>query len=258
MSSSSQPFLSVIIPSYNERSNMDRGVLDEVIAYLKKQSYVWEVVLTDDGSSDGTIEELKAFAKNHDHVRVIENPHKGKGPTVSSGMLAAKGQYRLYTDFDQSTPLSEVEKFFAFIDDGYDIIIGSRALAGAKREKEPLHRHLMGKGFNLLVQLIAVSGIHDTQCGFKMFSAAASESLFPNLKIYKGTVRRDAFTGAFDVELLFLGRRRGYRIAEVPVLWAHNETDRVSPIKDSVRMLRDILRIRWAGMRGVYRDRDEK
>lgn len=258
MSSPSQPFLSVIIPSYNERSNLERGVLDQVIDYLEQQKYSWEVILTDDGSSDGTVPELKAFAKKHQHVRVVENSHKGKGPTVSSGMLAAHGQYRLYTDFDQSTPLSEVEKFFAFIEDGYDIIIGSRALAGAKREKEPLHRHLMGKGFNLLVQMIAVSGIHDTQCGFKMFSAEATEALFPNLKIYKGTVRRDAFTGAFDVELLFLGRRSGYRIAEVPVLWSHNETDRVSPIKDSVRMLRDILRIRWAGLRGVYRDLGKK
>lgn len=258
MSPEAKPFLSVVIPSYNERANLERGVLEQVTGYLEKQKYTWEIILTDDGSTDGTVKALEEFARTHKNTHVVKNAHKGKGPTVSSGMLAATGQYRLYTDFDQSTPLREIEKFFAFIDDGYDIIIGSRALVGAKREKEPLHRHLMGKGFNMLVQLIAVSGIHDTQCGFKMFSAEATETLFPNLKIYKGTVRRDAFTGAFDVELLFLGRRRGYRIAEVPVLWSHNETDRVNPLKDSVRMLRDIVRIRWAGIRGVYRDLDKK
>lgn len=252
------PFLSVIIPSYNEMPNLERGVLDEVLAYLKKQKYSWEVILTDDGSTDGSVEALQDFARQNPNVHFQKNAHKGKGPTVSAGMLRATGQYRLYTDFDQSTPLKEVEKFFAFIDDGYDIIIGSRALSGAKREKEPIHRHLMGKGFNFLVQMIAVPGIHDTQCGFKMFSAQATELLFPGLKIYKGTVRRDAFTGAFDVELLFLGRRHGYRIAEVPVLWSHNETNRVSPIKDSLRMLRDILRIRWAGFRGVYRESGTK
>jgi glycosyltransferase involved in cell wall biosynthesis len=255
-----EPFLSVVVPSYNEQKNIDRGVLEEIIAYLEKQTFEWELVFTDDGSTDGTVEELRKFRKQHADapITVVENPHKGKGPTVSAGMLAARGKYRLYTDFDQSTPLSEVEKFFPFIDDGYDIIIGSRALAGARREKEPIHRHIMGKGFNILVQIIAVSGIHDTQCGFKMFSAQATEHLFPSLKIYKGTVRMDAFTGAFDVELLFLGRRHGYSIAEVPVLWFHNETDRVSPIKDSVRMLRDILRIRWAGIQGVYNDAPRK
>lgn len=248
----STPFLSVVIPSYNESSNLERGVLDQVVSYLKKQDFSWEVVLTDDGSQDGTPEKLKAFAQQHKHVRVVENPHRGKGPTVSSGMLAATGEYRLFTDFDQSTPLSELEKFRPFMQDGYEIVIGSRALQGARRADEPWYRHIMGKGFNFLVQVIAVSGIHDTQCGFKLFSARAVEALFPRLRVYQGKQRQDAFTGAFDVELLLMAKRLGYEIAEVPVEWHHHETDRVSPLKDSIRMLGDILKIRWNDLRNQY------
>jgi dolichyl-phosphate beta-glucosyltransferase len=249
----SAPFLSVIIPSYKEEKNFSRGVLDQVISYLKKQKFTWELILTDDGSSDKTVELLKAFAKKNEGVRVVENPHRGKGPTVSAGMLAATGQYRLFTDFDQSTPLSDFEKFLPYIDDGYDVVIGSRALQGAKREKEPLHRHVMGLVFNVLVQLIAVPGIHDTQCGFKLFTAEATESLFPKLVVYGGKERQDAFTGAFDVELLLLARRNKFSIAEVPVGWEHNETERVNPLKDSVRMFVDIVKIRLTDISHKYK-----
>ena|SRR5258708_402006 len=170
-------FLSVVIPSYNEQKNFRRGVLDQVLEYLQKQTYAWEVLLSDDGSTDGTIEKLEEFAKKSPHVRVLKNTHAGKGPTVQSGMLFAKGQWRLFTDFDQSTPLSEVEKLLTFSDE-YDVIIGSREISGAIRDKEPVHRHVMGRGFNMLVQALAVPGIYDTQCGFKLFSAAAAEKLF--------------------------------------------------------------------------------
>lgn len=247
------PFLSVIIPSYKEEKNFARGVLDEVVEYLQRQSFTWEVVLTDDGSTDSTLALLHDFARKHEHVRVVENPHRGKGPTVSSGMLAAQGKYRLFTDFDQSTPLSEFEKFLPFIEDGYDVVIGSRALQGAKREKEPIHRHVMGLVFNILVQIIAVPGVHDTQCGFKLFSAESTEKLFPKLVIYSDQERQDAFTGAFDVELLLLARRNGYSIAEVPVAWKHNETERVSPVKDSIRMFIDIVKIRLADISQKYK-----
>lgn len=249
----SAPFLSVIIPSYKEEKNFARGVLDEVLEYLKKQKFTWEVILTDDGSTDKTVELLKNFASKHENVKVVENPHRGKGPTVSAGMLAARGQYRLFTDFDQSTPLSDFEKFLPYIDDGYDVVIGSRALEGAKREKEPIHRHIMGLVFNFLVQMIAVPGIHDTQCGFKLFTAEATEALFPKLVVYGNHVRKDAFTGAFDVELLLLARRNKFSIAEVPVGWQHNATERVSPLKDSVRMFIDIVKIRLADISQKYK-----
>lgn len=247
------PYLSVVIPSYNELKNVRRGVLDEVLEYLKAQSYSWEVILTDDGSTDGTIEKLQAFASRHPHVHVVVNPHAGKGPTVQSGMLAAQGQWRLFTDFDQSTPLSELEKLWPFVEEGYQIVIGSREIAGAIRDKEPWYRHVMGKGFNFLVQSLAVRGIQDTQCGFKLFSSDATQRLFSELEVYgRSETRPDAFTGAFDVEVLYLARKRGYRIKEVPIVWHHHETDRVSPVKDSVRMLKDIVHIRLADVRGKY------
>jgi dolichyl-phosphate beta-glucosyltransferase len=247
------PKLSVIIPSYNEQKNIARSVLDQVVAYLKKQPYSWEVILSDDGSTDGTAEQLEAFAKKHDHVKVLKNIHAGKGPTVQSGMLAAQGEWRLFTDFDQSTPLSEVEKLWFYAEQHYPVIIGSREITGARRDKEPFHRHLMGRGFNLLVQGLAIPGILDTQCGFKLFSAEATEKLFKNLHVYgRQKERTDAFTGAFDVEALFLASKYGFAIKEVPINWHHNETDRVSPIKDSLRMLIDIIKIRLADLQGKY------
>lgn len=250
-------YLSVIIPSYNEQTNLQRGVLPQVLRFLEKQSFVWEIILSDDGSSDGTTQELLQFAKQHPHVRVVENPHRGKGPTVISGMLAAAGKWRLFTDFDQATPIDEVLKLLKAAEEGADIAIGSREVAGASREKEPFHRHLMGRVFNLIVQVFAVPGITDTQCGFKLFSAEATTLLFPRLHIYKPEqkVRPDAFTGAFDVELLFLARKYRQKIAEVPVTWKHVRTNRVSPIKDSWRMFLDVLRIRFAELLGAYSKR---
>ncbi len=250
------PFLSVVIPSYNEQKNLRRGVLEEVFSYLEKQDYSWEVILSDDGSSDGTADELDTVAKNHTGVRVLHNPHAGKGPTVQSGMLAAQGQWRLFTDFDQSTPLAEVQKLLPYTSEGYEVIIGSREITGALRDEEPWYRHLMGKGFNMLVQTIALPGIYDTQCGFKLFSSDATELLFRQMHIYgRHDERQDAFTGAFDVEVLFLARKAGKKIAEVPIQWFHHETDRVSPVKDSLRMLVDIIRVRLADLAGQYRSR---
>lgn len=246
------PYLSVVIPSYNEKKNLSRGVLDEVFKYLEKQPYAWEVVLSDDGSTDGTIQDLESYARKYPQATVVKNIHAGKAPTVKSGMLAAKGKWRLFTDFDQSTPLSEVEKLFIEAEKGFDVIIGSRGIAGAKRDYEPFYRHIMGRSFNLLVRVLAVPGIHDTQCGFKLFSSQAT-SLFNQLIVYgEQEKRHDAFTGAFDVELLFLARKNGFKIKEVAIEWVHNETDRVSPIKDSLRMLRDILKIRFTYLLGKY------
>lgn len=249
-----KPFLSVVIPSYNELQNLKRGVLNQVVEYLKAQEYSWEVVLSDDGSTDGTLEALKDFAKKHPGVRVLDNPHAGKGPTVQSGMLSAQGEWRLFTDFDQSTPLEEIEHFWPYVKKSYDVIIGSREIVGAVRDEEPFYRHAMGRGFNILVQILALPGILDTQCGFKLFSAEASQKLFGNLVVYgRQKERSDAFTGAFDVEVLYLALKLNYKIRELPITWHHHETDRVSPIKDSLRMLYDIIKIRWADSRGSYK-----
>lgn len=251
---SNKPYLSVVIPSYNELENLKNNILEEVVAYLKKQTYTWEVILTDDGSEDGTIKKLHQFASKHPQVRVLENIHAGKGPTVKAGMLAAKGEWRLFTDFDQSTPLAEIEKLWSRARQDYEVIIGSREMVGSIRDEEPWYRHLMGRGFNILVQILAIPGILDTQCGFKLFSAPATEVLFNGLYVYGQQKQRgDAFTGAFDVELLFLAKKYHLNISEVPIEWHHHETDRVDPIKDSLRMLRDIIQIRIADFKGKYK-----
>lgn len=249
-----KPYLSVVIPSYNEMRNVERNVLTEVIEYLQKQEYTWEVILSDDGSTDGTVVELAKFADGNENVILLKNIHAGKAPTVTAGILAAKGEWRLFTDFDQSTPISEVEKLISRSKDGFEVIIGSREMVGSLRDKEPFYRHLMGRGFNLLVQTLAIPGILDTQCGFKLFSEEATTLLFSKLYVYGNQkVRTDAYTGAFDVELLFLAKKNRLLISEVPIEWRHNTTNRVSPIKDSLRMLRDVIKIRVADISGKYK-----
>ncbi|CAN5278354.1 glycosyltransferase family 2 protein [soil metagenome] len=252
-----QPYLSVIIPSYNEMKNVERGVMDSVVEYLGKQTYAWELILSDDGSTDGTLEYLRTFVAEHHKkygksIILQENIHAGKGPTVQAGMLLATGEWRLFTDFDQSTPISEVEELLKFTPQ-YKVVIGSREIAGAKRNKEPLLRHLRGKTFNIFTQLRAIPGVLDTQCGFKLFSADATERIFSKLFVYgRQTFRKDAFTGAFDVEALFIALKLKYKIKEVPIFWQHNESDRVSALKDSSRMLRDIVYVRLADFQGKY------
>lgn len=183
----------------------------------------------------------------------MRNPHQGKAAAVATGVRLAQGENILFTDFDQATPLAEIEKLLPFLKKGYDIIIGSREVKGAKREKEPFYRHLMGKVFNLVVKLFAFKGIEDTQCGFKLFKAKAAKELFPQLQVYRSTKIKNAFTGAFDVELLYLARKKGYQIAEVPVFWQHYKTTRVNPVRDSLRMFSDVLKIRLYDLLGRYK-----
>ena len=252
-----KPKLSVVIPSYNETRNIKRKVLEEVLSYLKKQTYTWEIVLSDDGSIDGTLDYLKKFAQKDRRIKLVVNEHAGKAQTVRNGMLKASGQWRLFTDFDQSTPLREIEKLWSYTEgtylNKYDVVIGSREMIGSKRDEEPWYRHLMGRGFNLVVQMFAVPGILDTQCRLKMFNEKATEELFKRLVVYGPKAKyKDAFTGAFDVELLFLAHKLGFKVREVPIEWAHHKTDRVSPVKDSLRMFRDILRIRLAFWQKKY------
>ena len=247
------PHLSVIIPAYNEEPNFKKGAINEVPAYLEKQDYSWEIIIVDDGSEDATASLAQTFAKKHKNVKVIKNPHQGKAETVKTGVEKASGELIIFTDFDQATPIYEVERLLPFFPE-YDIVIGSRQLPGAKREKEPIYRHLMGLVFNLVVQTIAVRGIWDTQAGFKCFKSAVAKELFGGLKVYgQGKKVQGALVTAFDVELLFIAKKRGYKIKEVPIVWHHVATSRVSPIKDSFRMFRDVLKVRLNDIRGVYK-----
>ena len=248
--------LSVIIPAFNEKKNLDKGLLDQVFEYLSKQDYQWEVIISDDGSTDGSLIRLQQFAREHQQVKVLANKHGGKALAVTAGMLTAIGKWRLFTDFDQSTPISEVEKLLERATQGFDVIIGSREIVGARRDKEPWYRHFMGRGFNLLVQIVAVPGVLDTQCGFKLFSDKATNALFPKLVVYgQKVVFKDAFTGSFDVELLYLAIKYNFSIREVPIKWHHMETNRVSPLKDSIRMFRDLILIKLASLMGKYNEK---
>jgi dolichyl-phosphate beta-glucosyltransferase len=254
--------LSVVIPAYNEASRLpDR--LPAALAYLATAPMTWEVLLVDDGSTDATLSLLSAMAAAHEaagrpgRVRVLAEPHRGKAAAVRAGMLAAGGQAVLFSDADLSTPLDTVTTMLPRLKGqggAADLVIGSREGLGARRHGEPFYRHLMGRVFNGLVRFLAVPGIQDTQCGFKLFTRGAARDLFGSLRLYGAdapVVRGPMVTG-FDVEVIFLARRRGYRIDEVPVQWQHVPGSKVDPVRDAYRMLRDVIRVRLNHLRGVY------
>ncbi len=245
--------MAVIIPAYNEQSRLP-DTLQKVIAYLDAQGRPWAILVVDDGSTDRTAEVAEGFARQHPGVLLIRNPHCGKAYAVRTGMLAAQAEYVFLCDADLPMPISEMEKLLPPLQDGCEVAIGSREVPGASRLDEPWHRHLMGKVFNLVVQLVAVGGIRDTQCGFKGFRGSVARELFERTKLYSsptGVVKGPMVTG-FDVEILFLARKAGYAVAEVPILWHYVPGSKVSPLKDSVRMFMDVLRVRLNDWRGMY------
>lgn len=248
-----RPYLSVVIPAYNEARRLP-STLQSVLDHLDDQDYDANVIVVDDGSTDGTADVARRYDLQHRRVDVIENPHHGKGATVRRGMLAADGEIILFTDADLSAPIEEIDSLLPWFDQGYDVVIGSREGAGARRYAEPFYRHLMGRVFNFLVRLLTVEGIQDTQCGFKAFRRDVARDLFSRMRLYSdsGDSVRGAMVTAFDVEVLFLAQRLGYRIREVPVEWHYSNETKVNPFKDSWRNLRDVLRVRWNAVRGVY------
>lgn len=246
-----KPYLSVIIPAYNEEDNIKSGAPDKVLTYLKTVNYAWEVIFVDDGSSDKTADMLDKFSLKNDNFRCIRNPHQGKAATVITGMLAGRGEIVLFTDMDQATPLDQFEKFKPYLDQGFDIVIGSRQ----GRQGAPLIRKLMATGFVLLRTVFLRLPFKDTQAGFKAFSNKAAQDVFKNLIIFgkSGQIKQAAVKAGFDLEFLYVARKRGYKIKEVPVEWHYQGTMRVNPIRDSIESLKDILRIRWYSLKGAYR-----
>ncbi|MBC7224926.1 MAG: glycosyltransferase family 2 protein [Anaerolineae bacterium] len=248
-----RPLVSVVIPAYNEEVRLP-GTLEQVVAYLERQDYPWEVIVVDDGSEDRTAEIAEGFAQRYPGVRVIRNPHRGKGYTVRTGMLAGQGDYILFSDADLATPIEELEKLLAYLERGYDVAIGSREGVGAVRHGEPWFRHFIGRVFNLLVRLVAVGDFQDTQCGFKAFRQQAAKDIFSSLRLYgedAPEIKGGAVT-AFDVELLFLALKKGYKVKEVPVVWRYGKHSKVNPLRDSIHMFRDVLAVRWNDWRGLY------
>lgn len=235
--------LSVVIPAYNEFENLKKGVLDNIQKYLSKQKYQSEVLIVDDGSTDGSIGFVEKFVKDYKNFRLIKNAHAGKAIAVMTGLLESTGEIGLFTDMDQATPISEIEKLLPFFEKNYDIVIGSRQ----GRKGAPLVRKMMAFGFASIRTVILGLPFKDTQCGFKAFSREAIEKIFPNLKErWKRHLREKgaAVNAAFDVETLFIARKKGFKIKEVPVTWHHVGTERVQVVKDSVDAFIDILKIR--------------
>lgn len=248
------PFLSVVIPAFNEESNLRAGVLTQVAAYLDKQPYTYEALVVDDGSEDATAALVEAFAAQHPHFRLLRNPHQGKAHTVITGVLAAGGEIVLFTDMDQATPIGELAALLPCFDQGYDVVFGSR---GNLRRGAPWWRQIMSRAMIVLRGLIVnLPGVTDTQCGFKAFRGAAARDIFRHMRLYapgcESHVRGAVVAAGFDVETLFVARKFKYRIKEVPVTWDYARTRRVSFVRDSLRGLRDLARIRLNDLRGLY------
>jgi dolichyl-phosphate beta-glucosyltransferase len=243
------PYLSIIIPAYNEERRLPQ-TLAQIMAYLARQPYRAEVLVVDDGSSDATA----SLAEQQPGVTVLRREHRGKGFAVRAGALAAAGDYVLLCDADLAVPIEEWPKVESYLQRGYDVVIGSREGMGSSREGEPWYRHVMGRVFNLIIHVVALRGIDDTQCGFKALTKAATNDLFKRMQIYgdDAPIVQGAAVTAYDVELLFLARKRGYRIAEVPVEWHYGVETKVSPLRDSIRNLRDVLRVRLNDWQGKY------
>lgn len=237
------PFLSVVIPAYNEEDRLPTS-LTHVLGHLQSQSYLWEVLVVDNGSTDRTAAIVRSVAERNSGVRLLQNERRGKGLAVRQGLLAARGEYRFICDADLSMPIGEVWRFLPPALQEFDIAIGSREVPGAVRYGEPPYRHWIGRVFNGLVRLLAVPGFQDTQCGFKCFRAAVVEDLFR-------VQRLDGWT--FDVEVIFIALRRGYRVVEVGIPWYYNPGSRVHPIRDSLAMLADLFRIRRNWHLGLYK-----
>ncbi len=253
-------YLSVVIPAYNELTRLPAS-LSKVIDYLEGRSYSYEVIVVDDGSDDDTAQLAEQFAADttlrseQSAIRIIRNPHRGKGYAVRTGMLAASGSYILYSDADFSAPIEEVEKLLKYLEGKYDIAMGSREGKGSVRYDEPFYRHLMGRVFNTFVKLVALPQFSDTQCGFKAFRRDAAHLLFKAVHLYGDNTPdvQGAMVTGFDVEVLYLALKWGYKVKEVPVRWFYSKGANVNPIKDSYRMLKDIAKVRMNDLRGLYK-----
>jgi len=238
--------ISIVIPAYNEEKRLGR-TLDQVLDFVVQQGWDAEVIVVDDGSRDDTAELVKRYARSHRCVRLLQNPgNRGKGYSVRNGVLKSQGGIVLFTDADLSSPIEEATKLIAALNTGADIAIGSRWLrAELQTQRQSMARQVMGRAFNLLLRTLLRLDFQDTQCGFKAFRRSAAKTLFPLQRI-EGW--------GFDPEILFLARRIGFKVAEVPVVWAHDEGTRIHPLVDGSKMVLEIARIRWFAVTGNYGD----
>lgn len=236
------PDLAIIVPAYNEADGI-AGAIAELRAFLSSQPWSWEIRVVDDGSRDDTARIVAEAAGRDPRVVLQPEPHRGKGGAVRAGMVASQARYRFLCDADLSMPATEIARFLPPELDGFDVAIGSREGAGARRVGEPWHRHLAGRVFNTTIRMLLLPDVQDTQCGFKMFTAAAAAVIFPHVTV-EGW--------AFDIEVLYIARRKGLRIREVPIEWHYRRRSRLRLVRDGFGMLRDLLAMRARARRGGY------
>lgn len=237
-----KPYLSIIIPAYNEEERLPPS-LEKIDKFFQEQDYFSEVIVVENGSSDNTLRIAQDIADEMPSLRVYHEKARGKGLAIKRGMLEASGKYRFLCDADLSMPIDQVNRFLPPALKTVDVAIGSREVPGSRRFDEPAYRHLIGRVFNTMVRWLLLPGLQDTQCGFKCFRDEVAEIVFP-LQSLDGM--------SFDAEVLYIARKKGFNIVEVPIDWYHDPDSRVRLVKDSLRMGWDLLKIRWQGMKGKY------
>jgi len=238
------PNYSIVIPAFNESLRIP-ATLESVVACIRERGWLAEVIVVNDGSRDTTADVVRSFARYAPEVRLVENPgNRGKGYSVRAGMLQALGEVVMFTDSDLSAPIEEAERLFDAIAKGADIAIGSRWLESSRQtHRQPFYRQFFGRCFNAVTRAVMGLPFADTQCGIKAFTRSAAQTVFQLQTIERW---------GFDPEILFIALKRGLRVVEVPVSWAHDERSRVSYLKDGLKMLEDIATIRWNALRGRY------
>lgn len=235
---------SIIIPAYNESQRIV-PTLNKILSYIAEQGWDAELIVVNDGSRDDTAEIVRRYAEKNPMMRLLENPgNRGKGYSVRNGMLNARGRILLFSDADLSSPIEEAPKLFEAIVQGADVAIGSRWMrTDLQTGRQPWHRQLFGRVYNLILRVVLGLKFKDTQCGFKAFNRKAAQVIFPLQKIERW---------GFDPELLFLAEKNGFKVVEIPVQWAHDENSTISPVRDGMRMFFEVLKIRWNSMTGAY------
>lgn len=242
--------LSVVIPAYNESANLKTGVLNKLESFLENRGIDYEVIIVDDGSSDDTKEIVKKYILKNSKFKLIENSHGGKAMAVMTGMLASIGEIILFTDMDQATPITQLDKLLPKFAEGFDIVIGSRT----GRKGAPFIRKLSAWGFSFLRSIILGLPFIDTQCGFKAFSKQSVQKIIPKIKNEWGVIhfKGGAVNAGFDVEVLYLAKKYNFKIAEVEVEWHYVDTERVQVVKDAMAAIYDMFRIRINDLSNKY------
>lgn len=247
-------FLSVIIPAFNEEENFKRGCLNQVGRYLRKQPFFWELILVDDGSTDKTAELLKNYSEQQPGCRYLRSLHQGKFGAIKKGIFIAKGKIVLFTDFDQSVDINHLSKALLAFEKKVDLVIGDRMLSGARKISESFFNELRSTVFSKLTKLLMNWEIKDTQCGFKAFRRPIARQLFNELQVHRFKEIKEPFMGAADVELLFLARKRGFKIVSIPVSWKRIKSNRLT-LKEPFLMLTAVFKIKLFSLLGYYNKR---